>query len=102
MSRAVIREICTRAGEPYQQFANRSDLAGGSTLGNLSNIQVSLHAVDVGLPQLAMHSCYETAGVKDTDSAVRVFTEYFRTDIRIENDERFVIQPSFGGEGEKQ
>ena len=102
MSRAVIREICTRAGEPYQQFANRSDLAGGSTLGNLSNIQVSLHAVDVGLPQLAMHSCYETAGVKDTDSAVRVFTEYFRTDIKIENDERFVIQPCFGGEGEKQ
>ena len=100
MSRAVIREICTRAGEPYQQFANRSDLAGGSTLGNLSNIQVSLHAVDVGLPQLAMHSCYETAGVKDTYSAVRVFTEYFRTDIRIENDERFVIQPCFGGEGE--
>ncbi len=97
MSRAVIREICTRAGEPYQQFANRSDLTGGSTLGNLSNIQVSLHAADVGLPQLAMHSCYETAGVKDTDSAVRVFTEYFRTDIRIENDERFVIQPCSEG-----
>ncbi len=49
-----------------------------------------------------MHSCYETAGVKDTDSAVRVFTEYFRTDIKIENDERFGIQPCFGGEGEKQ
>ena len=100
MSRAVIREICARAGEPYQQFANRSDLAGGSTLGNLSNIQVSLHAVDVGLPQLAMHSCYETAGAEDTGSAVRVFTEYFRTDIRIEDDERFVIQPCFEEKGE--
>ena len=102
LSRAVVREICDRAGEPYQQFANRSDLTGGSTLGNLSNIQVSLHAADVGLPQIAMHSCYETAGTKDTESAVCIFTEYFRAEIRIENDDRFVIQPCFGEKGEKQ
>ena len=73
MSRAVIEELCRRAGQPFQRFANRSDMAGGSTLGNLSNLQVSLHAADVGLPQLAMHSCFETAGAFYTVSAVQVF-----------------------------
>ena len=53
-------------GVPYQTFANRSDIAGGSTLGNISNTQVPMNTVDIGLPQLAMHSPYETAGVKDT------------------------------------
>lgn len=101
MSRALVREICTRAGEPYQQFANRSDVTGGSTLGNLSNTQVSLHAADVGLPQLAMHSCWETAGAKDTQSAVRVFTEYFRTELHIENDETFMLRTLTEQEGEK-
>ena len=100
MSRTVVREICTMAGEPYQQFANRSDLAGGSTLGNLSNIQVSLHAADVGLPQLAMHSSFETAGARDTQSAVRVFKEYFRADLHILNDEKFILQPQAVKKGE--
>ena len=92
MSRAVIEEICRRAGEPFQHFANRSDMAGGSTLGNLSNIQVSLHAADVGLPQLAMHSCFETAGTADTQSAVKVFTEYYRADLRLNEAASFTIQ----------
>ena len=52
-SRAVFTNICNEAGVPVQAFANRSDSAGGSTLGNLSNTQVSVHAVDIGLPQLA-------------------------------------------------
>ena len=92
MSRAVIEEICRRAGEPFQHFANRSDMAGGSTLGNLSNIQVSLHAADVGLPQLAMHSCFETAGAADIQSAVNVFTEYYRADLRLNEAASFTIQ----------
>lgn len=46
-------------------------MAGGSTLGNLSNMQASMHAVDVGLPQLAMHSSYETGGVRDVMYAIR-------------------------------
>ena len=49
-----------------QSFVNRSDKRGGSTLGNLSNRHFSQNAVDIGLGQLAMHSCYETAGTKDT------------------------------------
>ena len=92
LSRAVVRAICDRAGENLQLFANRSDMAGGSTLGNLSNIQVSLHAADVGLPQLAMHSCFETAGAKDTESAVNVFAEYFGCDLQINEADDFIIR----------
>ncbi len=92
MSRAIIEEICRRAGEPYQHFANRSDMKGGSTLGNLSNIQVSLHAADVGLPQLAMHSCFETAGALDTHSAVKVFTQYYSADLCLNEADSFTIQ----------
>lgn len=83
LSRAVVMEVCRRAGEPCQVFANRSDAAGGSTLGNISNVQVSLHAADIGLPQLAMHSSYETAGAKDTESAISVFAEYYRAKITL-------------------
>ena len=72
---------------PVQNFANRSDSAGGSTLGNLSNTQVSVHAVDIGLPQLAMHSCYETAGVKDIDYAIRGLKKFYETNIQIEEAE---------------
>lgn len=82
-SRAVFGEICREAGVPVQHFANRSDSAGGSTLGNLSNIQVSMHAVDIGLPQLAMHSSYETAGSMDTKYAVDALMRFYSTDIKI-------------------
>ncbi len=82
-SRALFREICRGAGVPVQTFANRSDSAGGSTLGNLSNIQVSMHAVDIGLPQLAMHSSYETAGSMDTKYAVDALVRFYSTDIKI-------------------
>lgn len=83
-SRAVFSEICRRANVPFQLFANRSDTSGGSTLGNLSNTQVSVHSVDIGLPQLAMHSAYETAGADDTAYAVRALTAFFDADIQIE------------------
>ena len=66
VSVAIFKAICKRAEAPVQFFANRSDMSGGSTLGNLAMTQVSLNAVDIGLPQLAMHSSYETSGVKDT------------------------------------
>ncbi len=63
---AMCKNICDRARVPYQTFLNRSDMLGGSTLGNISNTKLSLNTVDIGLPQLAMHSSYETAGVTDT------------------------------------
>ena len=77
VSAAIFKELCTKAGVPYQTFVNRSDIAGGSTLGNTSNTQVPMNTVDIGLPQLAMHSPYETAGVKDTEYLVRAAEELF-------------------------
>lgn len=81
LSIALFRTICERAGVPIQFFANRSDMAGGSTLGNISSEKVSLKSVDIGLAQLAMHSAYETAGVKDTDYMIRAAREFFSTRI---------------------
>ena len=77
VSATIFKELCTKAGVPYQTFVNRSDIAGGSTLGNISNTQVPMNTVDIGLPQLAMHSPYETAGVKDTEYLVRAAEELF-------------------------
>lgn len=77
VSAAIFKALCTKAGVPYQTFVNRSDIAGGSTLGNISNTQVPMNTVDIGLPQLAMHSPYETAGVKDTEYLVRAAEELF-------------------------
>lgn len=75
-SEAVMKRICKEAEVPYQSYCNRSDIAGGSTLGNISAGQVSIPCVDIGLPQLAMHSAVETAGSKDVAylvSAARIF-----------------------------
>ena len=65
VSAALFRKICARANVPVQTYCNRADLAGGSTLGNISLNHVSVPSADIGLPQLAMHSCYETAGTRD-------------------------------------
>lgn len=62
---AVLRKICTAADVPTQTFYNRADMLGGSTLGNISLAHVSVPTVDIGLAQLAMHSCYETASAAD-------------------------------------
>ena len=64
-SAAIFRKICAKADVKVQTYCNRADIAGGSTLGNISLSQVAVPSVDIGLPQLAMHSCYETAGVAD-------------------------------------
>ena len=77
LSAAMIRDICREAGVPVQTFANRSDMAGGSTLGNISNTRVALNTVDIGLPQLAMHSPYETAGAEDTGYLIKAAEKFF-------------------------
>lgn len=76
VSAALFRQICRRHGIPVQEFTNRPGSTGGSTLGNLSVSQIPLRTVDVGLPQLAMHSCYETMGAEDT-AALAAFSEAF-------------------------
>lgn len=85
-SRAVLKKILDKNNIPYQTFANRSDIIGGSTLGNLSNTAVSMNAVDIGLPQLAMHSAYETAGAKDVEYAIEALRAFFETNIDIKDD----------------
>lgn len=82
--RAALVAVLDAAGVPYQVFANRSDMAGGGTLGNLSNTQVSVHGVDVGLPQLAMHSSFETAGARDVALGVQALEAFYAADLRID------------------
>jgi aspartyl aminopeptidase len=77
VSAARFKKLCAQAGVPWQTFVNRSDMAGGSTLGNISNTQVAVSTVDIGLAQLAMHSPYETAGALDTEYLVRAARELF-------------------------
>lgn len=76
-SAAYVKLLCEKCDVPVQTYANRSDIAGGSTLGNLAMAQVSMPAADIGLPQLAMHSAYETAGVKDMEYLIRLAKEFF-------------------------
>ena len=76
-SQAIFVAICKKAGVPLQYFFNRSDLAGGGTLGCISISHVSLNTVDIGLPQLAMHSCIETGGSKDTEYLVKAMTQAY-------------------------
>ena len=81
VSEAVFHAICEKAGVPVQHYANRSDLAGGGTLGNISGSHVSINTLDIGLAQLAMHSCYETAGVMDVDYMIRGMKAFYETEI---------------------
>ncbi len=77
VSAALFKLICEKAGVPTQYYANRADMAGGSTLGNIANTQVSLNTVDIGLAQLAMHSAFETAGKADTAYMVKALTAFY-------------------------
>lgn len=77
VSAARMKDICGKAKVPFQTYANRSDIVGGTTLGNISTAHVSVSSVDIGLPQLAMHSAVETAGVKDTKYAIEAFKVFF-------------------------
>lgn len=77
VSAAKMKELCETAGVPFQTYANRSDIAGGSTLGNISTAHVSVSSVDIGLPQLAMHSAVETAGIKDTEYAIKALGIFY-------------------------
>ena len=91
VSTAFFREICRRADVPCQYYANRADLRGGSTLGNISNTHISLNAVDIGLAQLAMHSSYETAGAADTAFAVAALRKFYESSFKMQNDGVFAI-----------
>jgi aspartyl aminopeptidase len=77
VSAAVFAEICSKAGVPCQRFVNHSDVAGGSTLGNILPSSIPLRGVDMGNGILAMHSCRETGSTIDHIYCVKAFTEFF-------------------------
>jgi aspartyl aminopeptidase len=79
VSAATFKLICEKANVPYQTFTNRSDIAGGSTLGNISTSQVSINTVDIGLAQLAMHSPYESAGSRDPEYLAGVSKTFYES-----------------------
>ena len=83
ISNAMFREVCERAQVPVQCFHNRSDIPGGSTLGNLANIHAGMSTVDIGLAQLSMHSCYETAGTQDLEHMIKALTAFYAARIEI-------------------
>ena len=86
VSGAVFQAICQEAGVPVQRYSNRADLPGGSTLGNISTAHLSVPTVDIGLPQLAMHSVCETAGAADTDLLVKAMAAYFSREFHRDRD----------------
>ena len=91
ISAAIFRKICQKAAVPVQTYCNRADLPGGSTLGNISLCHVSVPSVDIGLPQLAMHSCYETAGTQDAEYLVNAMKTCYETALKTLSDGSFTL-----------
>ena len=83
MTAALFRKVCQKAGVKTQTYCNRADIVGGSTLGNISQTQVSIPTVDIGLPQLAMHSCYETGAVADAVALEDAMAAYYSSTLEI-------------------
>lgn len=85
ISAGIFKAICDKAEVTYQDYTNRSDLRGGSTLGRIQLEKLSIKALDIGLAQLAMHSSNEVAGSKDLKDMVKVLKEFYQTKIILEN-----------------
>lgn len=85
LSEAIFKKICNLIDVPYQDYTNRSDMRGGSTLGAISQSHLSIPSVDIGLAQLAMHSIYETCGVKDIEYMVKVLNKFYDIKLKKNN-----------------
>ena len=92
VSAAVFAKICSRVDVPLQCYCNRADIPGGSTLGHISLTHVSVPTVDVGLAQLAMHSCYETASLADVEYLERAMTAYYSSALEVISDGGCIIR----------
>jgi aspartyl aminopeptidase len=79
VSASIFGKICAQAGVPTQQYANRSDMPGGSTLGSIATTLTPMLSVDIGMAQLAMHSSYETAGAFDIDYLIDASKAFYNT-----------------------
>lgn len=87
---SLFKGICDKAGVPYQDFACRADMKCGSTLGGISQSHVSIDSIDIGLPQLAMHSATETIGTKDVSYMYKALLEFYNTTIKKEKNKIFI------------
>ena len=76
LSSSIVQKICKEHGVPYQQFVLRQDKNGGSTIGPIMSTKEGIYTVDVGLPQLAMHSIRETMGSKDVKYGIDFVKEF--------------------------
>lgn len=90
-SAALMRQLLRAAGVPEQTYFNHSNVPGGGTLGNISGTQVSMHTVDIGLAQLAMHSACETAGAADTEYLIRAMEVCFSAKLTETGPETFTV-----------
>lgn len=91
VSDGIFITMANRAGARLQKFSNRADIVGGSTLGSISNTRVSVSTIDIGLPQLAMHSATETAAVSDLSDMIKVLTELYSSGIEKRCDEIIIL-----------
>ena len=92
VSGALFKKVCKGADVPVQTYYNRADLPGGSTLGYISLAHVSVLSADIGLPQLAMHSAYETAGVEDAKNLVKAMKAYYGSTLSVPEDGHFELR----------
>lgn len=84
LSSSIFKQLCKEVKVPYQDFACRSDMRCGSTLGGISTSHVGIDSVDIGVPQLAMHSANELIGSQDTLYMYKSLLNYYETAIRKE------------------
>ena len=92
MSAALLRKVCAKAGVPTQTYYNRADMPGGSTLGCINVSHVSVPSVDIGIPQLAMHSSYETCAVSDVKAMLDTLTAYYGCTLAQTADGAYTLQ----------
>ncbi len=89
---SIFKTLCNKADVKFQDTTNRSDQRGGSTLGNITTSQLAVSMIDIGLPQLAMHSSMETAGVKDLEDMVKVITVFYNSTIVKTEDNNYQVK----------
>lgn len=92
LSASIFKDICKTENIPTQYYTNRSDLVGGGTLGNVSASHVSVMSVDIGCPQWAMHSAYETCGSKDTEYMIKAIKAFYQSNISNEDGNVYFVK----------
>ena len=91
VSASLVKLLCKYAHIPCQEYSNRSDIPGGSTLGNIANTHISVVTADIGLAQLAMHSAFETAGARDTQHMIDLMKTFYSSSLTLLNDGEYHI-----------